>query len=217
MAKIDNIESVLGQLTSAADRLLGRVHAQEQQVQNLTLTTSDLNEDVGVLTLSSTVLEQLLKSVSVESLATIEKLVSYGLQVSFNDQVIFLKIEATQKRGVQYLDLKFACDGVEFPILGAFGGGPASVCAFLLRLLVCRRLNLAPVLFLDEPFSFVSPEYVNNVSKLLRELSDKLGFTILLITHDRTGYLQHATNVYEGRPTSNGTIFHPLKLANKEV
>jgi DNA repair exonuclease SbcCD ATPase subunit len=212
MATIQGIETALSQLTSAAENLLGRVHAQEQHTQELERTVNELNEDVSILTLSSTVLEQLLKSVSVESLQTIEKLVSYGLQVSFHDQKIFLKMEANQKRGVQYLDLKFHRDGIEAPILKAFGGGPASVCAFLLRLLVCRRLNLAPVLLLDEPFSFVSANYVDNVAKLLRELTDKLGFHIILVTGNTDeGYQRHANRVYEGRETSNGTVFLPIK------
>lgn len=206
---VEKLEVALSQLISGADKLLGRVHAQEHLVQELEVTVKDLDSDVEVLVLASTVLEQLLKSVSVESLATVEKLVSYGLRVSFHDLSIALKIEASQKRGVQYLDLKFVDKGVEAPILSAFGGGPASVCAFLLRLLVCRRLNLAPVLLLDEPFSFVSSDYVGNVAKLLRELSDKLGITILLVTHDR-GFIPHATFAYEGKETSNGTVFTPV-------
>jgi DNA repair exonuclease SbcCD ATPase subunit len=210
--KIDQIENVMTQLSSGADKLLGRVHAQEQLVKDFTARVAELSTEVEILNLSSTVLEQLLKSVSVESLATIEKLVSYGLKVSFHDLALQLKIEASQKRGVQYLDLKFTDRGaVEAGILSAFGGGPASVCAFLLRLLVCRRLQLAPVLLLDEPFSFVSSDYVDNVAKLLRELSDKLGITILLVTHDR-GFLHHATHAYEGRETSAGTVFSPVKL-----
>lgn len=210
---IDKVEILMSQLCSGADKLLGRVHAQEHLIAGLETVVNDLNQDVEILNLSSTVLEQLLKSVSVESLATVEKLVSYGLRVSFHDLPLALKIEASQKRGVQYLDLKFINRDVEAPILGAFGGGPASVCAFLLRLLVCRRLNLAPVLLLDEPFSFVSSEYVGNVAKLLRELSDKLGITILLVTHDR-GFLHSASLAYEGKETSNGTVFTPVKLVN---
>jgi ABC-type enterochelin transport system ATPase subunit len=200
----------MDQLASGSDKLLGRVHAQEQLVRDYTDRVNELNEDVGILGLSSTVLENLLKSVSVESLATVEKLVSYGLQVSFHDLSLSLKIEASQKRGVQFLDLKFVDKGVEAPILGAFGGGPASVCAFLLRLLVCRRLQLAPVILLDEQFSFVSAEYRQNVAKLLRELSDKLGIRILLVTHERAEYLPYATHAYEGRETSAGTVFTPV-------
>lgn len=210
MPNIDALETFLGQLNSGADTLLGRVYAQEQRVNELQATVDSLNADVDVLSLSATVLEKLLKSVSVESLQTVEKLVSYGLRVSFHDRSIGLKIEASQKRGAQHLELKFVEKGNEAPILGAFGGGPSSVCSFLLRLLVCKRLGLAPVLLLDEPFSFVSADYIDNVGKLLRELADKLGFTILMVTHER-GFSGHATRVYQGVETSNGTLFHPLK------
>jgi DNA repair exonuclease SbcCD ATPase subunit len=200
-------------LSVGVERLLGQVHAQEAAVADLEKLVDSLDTEVEILGTSATVLEQLLKAVSVESLQTIEKLVTYGLQVSFHDKSLVFKLEASQKRGTQYLEPKFVSKGVEAPILSSFGGGPASVCAFLLRLLVCRRIGLAPVMLLDEPFSFVSSEYVDNVAKLLRELSDKLGITIVLVTHDR-GFLQYATKAYEGVETSNGTVFSPVRSPN---
>jgi DNA repair exonuclease SbcCD ATPase subunit len=205
------VENVTQSLSSGADRLLGMVHAQDQRVRELEQEVASLTKDVEVLTYSSTTLEALLKNVSLESLTTLEQLITYGLRVVFADQKLSLKTELTSKRGAPWLDLKLLDKGVEAPILESFGGGPASVVAFLLRLLICRRLGLSPVLLLDEPFSFVSEGYVENVAKLLRELTDKLGFKMILVTHDR-GFLSYADVGYEARETSSGAVLQRLKL-----
>lgn len=212
MASIEKLEQTMENLSSGADKLLGRVQAHEAYTKELRDEVLALNTDLQVLDVSATVLEKLLKSVSVESLQTVEKLVSYGLRVSFHDRSLALKIEASQKRGQQHLELKFSEKNIEAPILTSFGGGAGAVAAFLLRLLVCRRMGLAPVLLLDEPFSFVSAEYRDNVGKLLRELCDSLKMTILHVTHDRDAYLGHATLAYEGQETSLGTVFNPIQL-----
>lgn len=210
MPSVDTLEKVLLDVSSGADRLMGMVHGQQKAVQDLQSSVAFLNGEVNILTFSSSALESLLKAVSVESLTTIEKLITYGLQVVFHDQNLAFKTEISTKRNVQWLELKLINKGVEAPILSSFGGGPASVCAFLLRLLVCRRLGLAPVLLLDEPFSFVSDEYVENVGKLLRELTDKLGFTMILVTHDAR-FISQATRSYRAKETSGGTIFQAVK------
>lgn len=200
------IEAKYTQLKSATDKLLGTVEAQQQARDTLAAQLATLRTEVEVLTYTSAALDQLLKLVSVESLETVESLVSYGLRVVFPDQPLAFKIEVSTKRGLQWMEPKLLQGEVEAPILDAFGGGPATVVAFLLRLLVVRRLGLAPVLLLDEPFAMVSPEYVENVGKLLRELADSLGFTFVMVTQDRA-YIEFAHHAYEAVETSGGTIF----------
>lgn len=207
-ADLATLDARFAKLKTGADQLVGRVHAQEQTVQDLTKTVADLESETSVLTLASTALESLLNQVSVESLESVERLVTYGLQTIFDDQHLQFKIEVQNKRGVQWMEPKLVQSGVEAPILDAFGGGPASVVAFLLRLMVCRRLNLAPVLLLDESFSMVSRQYVPNVAKLLHELAEKFGFTIILVTHQEE-FLQYAHHKYTVKESSNGAVFVP--------
>ena len=204
------VEEKYQQLRNAVERQLGVVEAQRQTVATLTTEVKDLNDEIAILTFTSTALEQLLKAVSVESLETVEQLVTYGLRTIFDDQALGFKIEVGTKFKQQWMDPKLVQGAVSGPILDSYGGGPATVVSFLLRLLVCRRLGLAPVLILDEQFSMVSAEYVENVAKLLRELADKLGFTFILVTHDR-GFLTYAHHGYEAKETSGGTIFEPVK------
>lgn len=209
---LDQIQDKYGKLQLATNRLVGVVEAQVQARDAVAKEVKDLDAEIEVLTYSSATLESLLKMVSVESLDTVEQLVTYGLRTIFDDQALAFKIEVTTKFKQQWMEPKLIAGQVEAPILDSFGGGPAEVVAFLLRVLVVRRLGLAPVLLLDEPFSMVSAEYVENVAKLLRELADKLGFTFIVITHDR-GFLSYAHHGYEAVETSGGTVFKPATIA----
>lgn len=86
---------------------------------------------------------------------------------------------------------------VQTPVLGARGGGMACVVGFVLRLVV---LMLTPgarrILFLDESFGMVSAEYEPRVAEFLREVADKAGVQIVLITHSRA-YDDAADKAYE--------------------
>jgi ABC-type branched-subunit amino acid transport system ATPase component len=73
---------------------------------------------------------------------------------------------------------------VETSVLDARGGGMAAVAGFVLRLVV---LLLTPgarrFLALDESFAHVSASYEPRVAEFLREVADKAGVQVLLITH----------------------------------
>jgi ABC-type thiamine transport system ATPase subunit len=135
------------------------------------------------------------------------------LQTAFPEQKLACRLEASTKRGQQAIEVRLvhATTGgvVDAPILEAFGGGPASVISFLLRLLVVRRTKLAPVLLLDEAFAFVSAEYVEGVAKLLRELADKLGLTIVLVTHQPV-FLEVAHVAYRISQDKGAAVFTPV-------
>lgn len=197
-------------LVSGCDQLQGLYSAQVQTIDNLKTQIATLEDEQKLLTLSSTVLSTLVKTVSVESLESIERLVSYGLRSTISDQNLRFGLEVSQKRGATYIDPYLVAGEVKGPILDAFGGGPASIIGFLLRLLVCRRLKLAPLMLLDEPFSFLSVDYVENASMLLRELAEKLGVTMILVTH-QPGFLRHAHKAYQAVETSHGTVFKSIK------
>jgi hypothetical protein len=73
----------------------------------------------------------------------------------------------------------------ETSVLDARGGGMAEVTGFVMRLVM---LLLTPgarrILFLDETFGFVSDSFTVRVAEFLREVADKAGVQIVLVTHD---------------------------------
>jgi ABC-type lipoprotein export system ATPase subunit len=52
----------------------------------------------------------------------------------------------------------------------------------------------------------VSRRYVPNVAKLLRELSEQMGFTFVLVTH-QSDFVEHATRAYEIAEGLDGATF----------
>jgi DNA repair ATPase RecN len=170
-------------LEQGVAELRGRVRAQEEQVEALRAVVAAADSEIAVLTLTSATLESLLRAVSLDSLATLESLVTYGLRAVFDDLALGFTLPVSTKRGVPWVEPRLQLGALDAPILEAFGGGPASLVSFLLRLMVCRRAGLAPVILCDETFSMVSAEYLESVGELLRELAKRFGLTILLVTH----------------------------------
>jgi DNA repair ATPase RecN len=185
--KADAVLTHLAETGRARARLAAVREALQVQRTTLEADITALQAEITVLGHCAGGFDALLAAMSAESLTSVERLLTYGLQTAFPAQGLACRLEASTKRGQQAIDVRLvhATTGgvVDAPVLDAFGGGPASVISFLLRLLVVRRAKLAPVLLLDEAFAFVSAEYIGGVARLLRELADKLGLTIVLVTH----------------------------------
>lgn len=121
----------------------------------------------------------------------IEELVTRAVQVVFGEELSF-KLVPSVKRDQASLDFvlasKYGDITIETPVLEARGGGMAAVVGFVLRLVV---LLLTPdarrVLVLDETFAHVSESFVPRVAEFLREVADKAGVQVVLVTHS-TGY-----------------------------
>jgi hypothetical protein len=132
----------------------------------------------------------------------IEGLVTRGLQVIFDESLSFRVVQAV-KGGQATVDFVIRSvfdpgpqpDGkgggtygpvfVDTPVMDARGGGMAAVTGFLLQLVV---LLLTPgarrILFLDETFAHVSAEYRIRLGQFLREVCDKAGVQIVMVSHD---------------------------------
>lgn len=129
----------------------------------------------------------------------VEELVTRALQVVFSEGLSF-KLVPSVKRDQASLDFMLVSSygdrTVETPILEARGGGMAAVVGFVLRLVV---LLLTPgargFLPLDETFAHVSESYVPRVAEFLREVADKAGVQIVLVTHS-TGFGDAADQRY---------------------
>jgi ABC-type thiamine transport system ATPase subunit len=193
-------------LQSNVDELRGRVHAQEDVVAGLKATLAHHDEEVALLALTNTALDALLQQVNAESLGEIERLVTFGLTTVFPDLPLRFSLPVSVKRGTQWVEPRLQIGAIDAPILDSFGGGPAQVVAFLLRLIVMRRAGLAPLLLLDETFSMVSAQYVPNLSKLLKELSARFHSTFIVVTHD-PALAELADHRYEISDTAEGAVF----------
>lgn len=120
----------------------------------------------------------------------IEALVTQGLQTIFGEELSFHLVQVVRGKRpeIDFLVRSRLDDGtiVDTDVMDARGGGLAATVGFLLRLVVLllSRRRQETVLFLDETFAHVSAEYVPRLAQFLRELTDKTGVQIILVTHD---------------------------------
>jgi ABC-type iron transport system FetAB ATPase subunit len=117
----------------------------------------------------------------------VEELVTRALQVIFEKNLSF-HMESSVRANRAEVDFvirsAFGDQVVDTPVLEARGGGMAAVVGFVLRLVV---LLLTPgarrFLALDESFAHVSASYEPRVAEFIREVADKAGVQVLLVTH----------------------------------
>ena len=130
----------------------------------------------------------------------VEGLVTRALQSIFEEGLSFHLIQEVKANRAEVdfvLRSKYGDTEIDTPVMEARGGGMAAVVGFVLRLVV---LLLTPgarrVLFLDESFGMVSAEYEPRLAEFLRQVADKAGVQIVLITHSKA-YDDLADTSYE--------------------
>jgi DNA repair exonuclease SbcCD ATPase subunit len=97
-----------------------------------------------------------------------------------------LKVDFVQRRNKTECDLLFVRDGQTLDPLSASGGGTVDVAAFALRIASwsMARPRSRNVIILDEPLRFLSADCQERASKMIKEISDKLGIQFLIVTHE---------------------------------
>lgn len=97
-----------------------------------------------------------------------------------------LVVEFVQRRNKTECDLYFTRDGNKVDPLEASGVGAIDVAAFALRIASWSMSIPATrnTIILDEPFRFLSVNYQEQASLMLKELSKKLKLQFIIITHE---------------------------------
>jgi len=204
--------NALSQHLKAVDHLVMQRSAVELRVEHTRSELQAALDELTVIDQCALAFEVLLTKTGEASLQRVEQLITFGLRTVFTDMALSFKFIVEQKRGGLSLEpvLVDELRGVTAPILAAHGGGPGQVVSLLLRVLVCKQLGLAPVLLLDEPLHFVSRQYRAPVGKLLRELAEQAGLTLIMVSHEPE-YVQFAHHAYEAMDTAQGTTFKEVR------
>jgi len=192
--RVKNAEAAATRLVTLKGRVTAELAAKEAEVTHLDQEIEILGK---VVELFRVLLDQLVE----KQVRSVEKVATEGLQTIFTDQILSLESEVAPKHNKISVDffvrrgLKGSPRSHRGKPLEAFGGGPATVISLILRVLAVKRLNLWPVLVLDESLGAVSDEYVDHTSQFLRGIAEKLGFDLLLVTH-KPAFKEYAHNVY---------------------
>lgn len=185
------------------DRRYGEARSLALRGKQLTAEVAELGKQVETLERAAAVLSSVGEQRQATAQQQIESLVTVGLQTIFGPGLSFRLVAGMRgKTPVVELVVRSDLDGVpvETSVLDARGGGLAATVGFLLRLVVMllSKEKNGKILLLDESFSHLSSQFVPAMADFLRELVDRTGVQIILVTHDRT-YLDVADCRYEFR------------------
>jgi len=199
----ENLETQIADLDMKVNELTFMRKENMNQVSSVESEILSLEEEVSLLDKVSSLFKHLLDSLLEEKKQEIQKLVTYGLKTVFTDQDLRFHINIEPKYNTIYTNFRTEQVGVaEGDVLDSFGGGVVNIESFLLRIITLFQTKLTPFLFLDETFSHVSGEYVENTSALLSNVCKQLGLTIALITH-KEDMLNNADKIYKATSVKN--------------
>lgn len=128
---------------------------------------------------------------------SISELATSGLQHVIHDQDITFSIKQEPKYNRLAMRFVLEQNGVEGDPLASFGGGTAVLISFVLRLAVMTRMKMGNLLLLDESMASLANAYVPSAASFMRELAEKTGVNILMVTHNPE-FLSQAHVAYEG-------------------
>lgn len=141
----------------------------------------------------------------------IEELVTRGLQTIFDDSLSFHIVQSVRAKSVSVdfvMRTTLPNAVVETPVMEARGGGVAATIGFLLRLVVLllrAGQRKETLMVLDETFAHVSEEYLPAVGEFLREVVDKTGIQVLMVTH-QSELTELADRVYRFQTKDGRTV-----------
>jgi DNA repair exonuclease SbcCD ATPase subunit len=151
--------------------------------------TVELNKQLSQVTSEMTFIiearEYYRKAVDIvyeRSIKELKDILNSALQYIFFDENYSIEIELTDKRG-KSLNIRIFLDGKPANLKRGTGMGVKTVISAVLHMYYLQCKN-SKVLMLDEAYSAVSAEYVDRFFDFLHQMCEKLGFKIILITHD---------------------------------
>ena len=178
-------------------------HFYTQQLQTMDSTISALGVEALNLSAAEKVFSDTIAFCSAETKASIEAFLSLSLQQIFDNPDV--KIELLQEGKRDRVETKVILHegSISGPPSRVAGGGMQNVIGFLIRFLALRRMNLQPIMVLDEAFRNVSANHLDRLCSFLLHLTKDHSLNILLVTHEPK-FMTIANAVYEVRKTSEG-------------
>ncbi len=129
----------------------------------------------------------------------VSDITSLALEAVFDDPYELI-MEFVERRNKVECDLLFKRGDDLLDPLSSSGGGAVDVAAFALRIASWSMMHpkLRNTIILDEPLRFLSENYQQQASLMIKELSERLGLQFIIVTHEST-LTSYADKVFEVR------------------
>ena len=178
-----SVESARNEMQGRIDLLHEQKDKADERIDAFATKYKHMERVVGVLQKYSKAKEQVLRE-------KLDNIVTKGLRFIFGEGYRS-KLEFGINRGQATIKPKIITeiDGkeLEAEIADAHGGGLVDVTSFIYRMLVLSLVKprRRRVLFLDECFKHLSEEYLEPAGMFMKQLSEKLGIQLIIITHKK--------------------------------
>ena len=156
----------------------------KERISDIDTKATDSRASIERLTMAAKALQSIIDGTSSSNLRRVVEIVNMALDSVFNGQGIVFDIVSSVKRGVPVYELKLSQNGVEGS-LNSFGGGVLSVVSVVLKVMLNVMAKRSPIICLDETLSGLSEEYIPAMSALLRDICNRFGIYLILVTHQR--------------------------------
>lgn len=211
MTDLDSLDIRARQKRRQLDARQGEMRATLLRGKELQAEISGLAEAVETLDRTTIFLNSLGEEKQLKAQQTIEELVTRGLQTIFDETLSFHILQTVRGKtaNVEFL-VRTTLDGreIETPVMEARGGGLAATIGFLLRLVVMlldKGTRHENIMLLDETFAHVSAEYLDPLRSFLRQVVDKTGVQIVMVTH-QPEFAEEADKVYRFTTQDGRTV-----------
>lgn len=157
----------------------------------------ELEYEKSTLKLCKPIIDDIISKFSDSLLRKLEELLTIGLKKIFYDRNYSLQIKVVDKRNTKCVELLFNDNGNLIPVRNSgIAGGVLVVIATIIQVFYITNLkNVSKFLFLDEQFSQISTQYVENFIEFIKTLCSETGLSIVLITHD-SKFMKYGDRVY---------------------
>ena len=193
---------MIGTLRKRMERLKAE---RDVATENVRKIESEISAEKGIIKDAQQALA-ILQTVGSQTQQALEyricELVNLALAAVF-DEPYTLRTHFEVKRGQTECRLAFEKNGQEYSPLDASGGGVVDIASFALRLtcLALIKPNPRPLLVLDEPFRFLSADHQPRAAEMLKELSERLGIQVIMVTHNPL-LIENADKVFQVKQTN---------------
>ena len=159
------------------------------EINNLNELTKDFNDIVEAKTYYKKAIDIMYE----RSVVELKDILNSALTYAFKDRNFEMDIVISDKRG-KSMSFVITENGKPANLKTAMGMGVKCVISAVLQMyyLQCKNSN---ILLLDEAYSNISKSYVPEFFDFLRHMCEKLGFKIIIITHDER-FLDFGDKIY---------------------
>lgn len=206
-----NLGARVAHLRSRSAYYTGRLDDQEVRILSFQKRILDISVLLSTTQQVSTVFNALGAKSQEHFKTKVEEFVSYALSKVFEREYRF-NLNFKQARKNLTVEFTLASRETGFAptsLTDAHGGGVCEVAGFVLRLMFLMLVHNSNrqrlVLFLDEPFSWVSAQFIDNLIALIKELSDRTKVQFVVVTHNEKlaelGDKQYFFSLEDGKTT----------------